>query len=179
MYKSEDLTELSVMRKCLTMDYQQLETQEIMDRKVRAVEGSRNCGGGGGTSGFLLDLTGAPDQGHDPLSAGQEAVQNPRPQDDADKGKRRMQQGGQHGHRQQPRHFRRRHPQGCPEVPEKFPQLSFLHRPDSGEILIDGVPAEQFDPKAYWELVGTVFQDVSLLPFTQRPRLGGRRPPGP
>ena len=41
LYKSEDLTELSVMRKCLTMDYQQLETQEIMDRKVRAVEGKR------------------------------------------------------------------------------------------------------------------------------------------
>ena len=44
--------------------------------------------------------------------------------------------------------------------------LSGLYRPDSGEILIDGVPAEQFDPKEYWELVGTVFQDVSLLPFT-------------
>ena len=68
-----------------------------------------------------------PDQGHDPLPARQEAVQDPGAQDDAHKGKRRMQQGGQHGHRQQPRHFRRRHPQGCPEVPEKFPQLSFLH----------------------------------------------------
>ena len=68
-----------------------------------------------------------PDQGHDALPAGQEAVQDPRSQDDADKGQRRMQQGGQHGHRQQPRHFRRHHLEGCPEVPEKFPQLSFLH----------------------------------------------------
>ena len=63
LFKSEDLTELAIMRKCLTMDYQQLETQEIMDKKVRAVEGSRNCGGGGGTSGFLLDLTGALEHG--------------------------------------------------------------------------------------------------------------------
>lgn len=63
LYKSEDLTELSVMKKCLTMDYQQLETQEIMDKKVRAVEGSRNCGGGGGTSGFLLELSGALEHG--------------------------------------------------------------------------------------------------------------------
>nr|WP_300865719.1 ATP-binding cassette domain-containing protein [uncultured Acetatifactor sp.] len=59
LFKSEDLTELAIMRKCLTMDYQQLETQEIMDKKVRAVEGSRNCGGGGGTSGFLYDLADA------------------------------------------------------------------------------------------------------------------------
>ena len=52
--------------------------------------------------------------------------------------------------------------------------LSGLYRPDSGEILIDGVPAEQFDPKAYWELVGTVFQDVSLLPFTIGENVAGR-----
>ena len=35
LFKSEDLTELAIMRKCLTMDYQQLETQEIMDKKDR------------------------------------------------------------------------------------------------------------------------------------------------
>ena len=52
--------------------------------------------------------------------------------------------------------------------------LSGLYRPDSGEILIDGVPAEQFDPKEYWELVGTVFQDVSLLPFTIGENVAGR-----
>jgi ATP-binding cassette subfamily B protein len=61
--KSDNLTDIAIVKKCLTMDYQQLETQEIMDRKVRAVEGSRNCGGGGGTFGFLLDLTGALEQG--------------------------------------------------------------------------------------------------------------------
>ena len=54
--KSDNLTDVAIVKKCLTMDYQQLETQEIMDRKTRAVEGSRNCGGGGGTMGFLNDL---------------------------------------------------------------------------------------------------------------------------
>ena len=57
--KSDNLTDMAVMKKCLTMDYQQLETQEIMDRKTRAVEASRNCGGGGGTLGFLYDLADA------------------------------------------------------------------------------------------------------------------------
>ena len=57
MYKSNDLTTMAIVRKCLTMDYQQLETQEIMNKKVRAVEGSQNCGGGGGTISFLIDLT--------------------------------------------------------------------------------------------------------------------------
>ena len=41
-------------------------------------------------------------------------------------------------------------------------------------VVIDGVPAEQFDPKEYWELVGTVFQDVSLLPFTIGENVAGR-----
>ncbi|MDE6588924.1 MAG: ABC transporter ATP-binding protein/permease [Oscillospiraceae bacterium] len=44
--------------------------------------------------------------------------------------------------------------------------LSGLYRPDSGEILIDGVPVEQFGQKEYFRLVGTVFQDSNLLPFT-------------
>ena len=52
--------------------------------------------------------------------------------------------------------------------------LSGLYRPDSGEILIDGVPAEQFDREEYFRLVGTVFQDVSLLPFTIGENLTGR-----
>ncbi|MDE7218379.1 MAG: ABC transporter ATP-binding protein/permease [Oscillospiraceae bacterium] len=55
--KSDNLTDIAIVKKCLTMDYQQLETQEIMDKKTRAVEGSRNCGGGGGTMGFLQELT--------------------------------------------------------------------------------------------------------------------------
>lgn len=63
MYKSHNLTEMALTRKCLTMDYQQLETQEIMNRKVRAIEGSNNCGGDGGTVGFLADLTSAMEHG--------------------------------------------------------------------------------------------------------------------
>ena len=52
--------------------------------------------------------------------------------------------------------------------------LSGLCRPDSGEILIDGVPVEEFDQKEYFRLVGTVFQDVNLLPFTIGENLTGR-----
>ena len=55
--KSDNMTDMALVKKCLTLDYQQLETQEIMDKTVRAVEGSRNCGGGGGTLGFLYDLS--------------------------------------------------------------------------------------------------------------------------
>lgn len=59
LHKSGNLTDIAIVKKCLTMDYQQLETQEIMDKKVRAVEGSRISGGGGGTLGFLYDLVDA------------------------------------------------------------------------------------------------------------------------
>ena len=59
MRKSDNMTDIAIVKKCLTMDYQQLETQEIMDRKIRAVEGSRISGGGGGTLGFLYDLADA------------------------------------------------------------------------------------------------------------------------
>ena len=52
--------------------------------------------------------------------------------------------------------------------------LNGLYRPDSGEILIDGVPMEQFDQKEYFQLVGTVFQDVNLLPVTIAENLTGR-----
>ena len=50
--------------------------------------------------------------------------------------------------------------------------LNGLYRPDSGEILIDGVPVERFGE--YFQLVGTVFQDVNLLPFTVGENLAGR-----
>ena len=61
--KSDNITDLLVVKKCLTMDYQQLETQEIMDKKLRAVEGSRIRGGGGGTLMFLYELSDALIQG--------------------------------------------------------------------------------------------------------------------
>jgi len=59
LHKSDNMTDLAIVKKCLTLDYQQLETQEVMNRKVRAVEGSRCSGGGGGTIGFLNDLSDA------------------------------------------------------------------------------------------------------------------------
>ena len=49
------MVDKAIMRKCLTMDYQQLEDQEIMDKKVRAEQGCQSCGGGS-LLGFLEDL---------------------------------------------------------------------------------------------------------------------------
>ena len=56
---ADNMTDMAVLRKCLTMDYQQLEDQKIMDKRVRAVEGSRVSGGGGGAMGFLVDFSSA------------------------------------------------------------------------------------------------------------------------
>jgi len=50
--------------------------------------------------------------------------------------------------------------------------LSGLYRPDSGEILIDGVPVEEYGD--YFDLTGTVFQDVNLLPFTVGENIAGQ-----
>ena len=52
--------------------------------------------------------------------------------------------------------------------------LNGLYHPDSGEILIDGVPMEQFEQKEYFRLIGTVFQDVNLLPFTIAENVAGQ-----
>ena len=52
--------------------------------------------------------------------------------------------------------------------------LTGLYQPQSGEILVDGVPVKDFDQKEYFRLVGTVFQDVSLLPFTIGENVAGR-----
>ncbi len=52
--------------------------------------------------------------------------------------------------------------------------LSGLYLPDSGEILVDGAPLERFDAGAYFQLVGTVFQDVTPLPFTVGENIAGR-----
>ena len=51
--------------------------------------------------------------------------------------------------------------------------LSGLYRPDSGTILIDGIPMEHFEKEEYFKLIGTVFQDVSLLPFTIAENVAG------
>lgn len=52
--------------------------------------------------------------------------------------------------------------------------LSGLYRPDSGEIIVDGIPMEQFESKEYFKLIGTVFQDVNLLPFTIAENVAGQ-----
>lgn len=52
--------------------------------------------------------------------------------------------------------------------------LSGLYRPDSGEIIVDGIPMEQFDLREYFKLIGTVFQDVNLLPFTIAENVAGQ-----
>lgn len=42
---AHDLTNRTITGKCLTMDYQQLETQTVMEKKTRADEGVNNSGG--------------------------------------------------------------------------------------------------------------------------------------
>ncbi len=44
--------------------------------------------------------------------------------------------------------------------------LSGLYKPDSGDILIDGISAASFNAAGYLRLAGTLYQDVNILPFT-------------
>lgn len=52
--------------------------------------------------------------------------------------------------------------------------LSGLYKPDSGEILLDGIPASDFNAVEYLRLVGTLYQDVNVLPFTIGENVSGR-----
>lgn len=52
--------------------------------------------------------------------------------------------------------------------------LSGLYKPDSGEILVDGVPTTSFNAVEYLRLVGTLYQDVNILPFTIGENVSGR-----
>mgnify|MGYP002508246208 CR=1 FL=1 len=45
--------------------------------------------------------------------------------------------------------------------------LSGLYKPDSGEILVGGIPTTDFNAAEYLQLVGTLYQDVNILPFTR------------
>lgn len=52
--------------------------------------------------------------------------------------------------------------------------LSGLYKPDSGEILVDGVPTTSFNAVEYLRLVGTLYQDMNILPFTIGENVSGR-----
>lgn len=52
--------------------------------------------------------------------------------------------------------------------------LSGLYRPTSGEVLVDGVPTTAFNAVEYLRLVGTLYQDVHILPFTVGENVSGR-----
>ena len=52
--------------------------------------------------------------------------------------------------------------------------LSGLYKPDSGEILVDGMPTTDFNATEYLRLVGTLYQDVNILPFTIGENVSGR-----
>lgn len=52
--------------------------------------------------------------------------------------------------------------------------LSGLYKPDSGEILVNGVPITDFNAVEYLRLVGTLYQDVNILPFTIGENVSGR-----
>ncbi|MCL2775613.1 MAG: ABC transporter ATP-binding protein/permease [Oscillospiraceae bacterium] len=44
--------------------------------------------------------------------------------------------------------------------------LTGLYRPDSGEILLNGIDSRKYTRKQLTELFGTVFQEIFILPFT-------------
>ena len=52
--------------------------------------------------------------------------------------------------------------------------LSGLYKPDSGEILVGGIPTTDFNVAEYLQLVGTLYQDVNILPFTIGENVSGR-----
>ncbi len=52
--------------------------------------------------------------------------------------------------------------------------LSGLYKPDSGEILVGGIPTTDFNAAEYLQLVGTLYQDVNILPFTIGENVSGR-----
>lgn len=52
--------------------------------------------------------------------------------------------------------------------------LSGLYKPDSGEILVDGVPTTAYNAVEYLRLVGTLYQDMQVLPFTIGENVSGR-----
>ena len=52
--------------------------------------------------------------------------------------------------------------------------LSGLYRPTAGEILVDGVATTDFNAAQYLGLVGTLYQDVRILPFTIGENVSGR-----
>lgn len=52
--------------------------------------------------------------------------------------------------------------------------LSGLYKPDSGEILVDGIPTTAFHAVEYLRLVGTLYQDMKVLPFTIGENVSGR-----
>ena len=52
--------------------------------------------------------------------------------------------------------------------------LSGLYKPDSGEILVGGIPTTEFNAAEYLRLVGTLYQDVNILPFTIGENVSGR-----
>ena len=52
--------------------------------------------------------------------------------------------------------------------------FSGLYKPDSGEILVGGIPTTDFNAAEYLQLVGTLYQDVNILPFTIGENVSGR-----
>ena len=50
-----------------------------------------------------------------------------------------------------------------------------LYDPTEGEILLNGVPVDQYNRVAYFRLFGTVFQHISVLPVTIAENISGRK----
>lgn len=50
-----------------------------------------------------------------------------------------------------------------------------FYTPDEGEILLNGIPADNYDRDEYYSLISVLFQDSTLLPFTLDENLTGQQ----
>lgn len=50
-----------------------------------------------------------------------------------------------------------------------------LYEPTEGEILLNGVPVQEYDRNEYFRVFGTVFQDIDVLPVTVAENISGRK----
>lgn len=50
-----------------------------------------------------------------------------------------------------------------------------FYTPSEGEILLNGIPADQYNRDDYFDLISVLFQDSTLLPFTLDENLTGER----
>lgn len=52
--------------------------------------------------------------------------------------------------------------------------LTGLYNPTAGEILINGIPMDDFNKYEYYNLFGVIFQDINVMPFSIAQNISGK-----